>query len=238
MGFIEEILSEEIIKFRDWLSNPYIPCILVGPTGSGKTFTIHHVCSNLGYSVVEVEYEDLDISKMRRILTSKPILPTVYVIDNVEEDRNLHTLISETKNPLVFTSTKRVDSLERVCNVIIFKKPRTAKVVKLIRNEASKLGVDVKFDSITSDLRQAAMLIYGSMGYDAHKSVSRRVENYLKTGNIDSLEVQFIPILLRSATSNFQGKDLYFFIKALEIADKSKKIHPLKGFVGRGVVEW
>ena len=225
-----ELLKEQATQIKEYLTNRPKPCvILVGKTGTGKTFCLQYVARQLGFKVWTVDLLVDDVDKLIDRLKLKPLIPTIVHIISAEAvpKPKIVGIINKCKlynTPIVIETTKPLDI--DVCMEVQFYKPKARDVVKL----ADKLGVTYDKIKTYDDLRQVVLAKYSTMGYEESLSTTKEVEHNLKTGTYTIINDSALSLLLDSAHINFYGKDLYLFIKALQITSKCKRPYPLNGF--------
>ena len=223
------ILQEQMAQIKEYLTRKSWPClILVGRAGTGKTTALLHVARELNYKVWSIDLLTDDLDKVIWKMKFKPFTTIIIHIASADavNINILSRIINEAKkhgNLLVLESTRPL-GLE--CHEVEFYRPKAREIVKLIEQ------LNIPFDKVKmhSDLRQVVLSKYGTMGYDEEKTITKIVEQYLKTGRLEEVNDTALSLLLDSAHLNFYGKDLYFFIKTLQVADKCKRPEPLSEF--------
>jgi hypothetical protein len=110
--------------------------------------------------------------------------------------------------------------------IVQFYKPKARDIAKL----ANELKIPFDKIKMQDDLRQVVLSQYGSMGYEGEKSTTKDLEQSLRTGKFEEINDTMLSLLLDSAHLNFYGRDLYLFIKSLQVTDKCKRGYPLSGF--------
>jgi len=223
-------LETQIAQVRDYLTKRPAPCIsLVGKPGTGKTSALYYVAEQLGYRVWTVDPLTDDIDKLVERMRLKPLVPTVVhvvSVDTLPHSRiaKLVDAAAKSNTPLVLESNETVGVSE--CVEIQFYRPKARDVAKI----AEELGVPYDKIRMYDDIRQVLLAKYSSMGYDAERSATKQVEHSLKSGTYEGVDDTTLSLLLDSAHLNFYGKDLYLFVKALQVADKCRRPYPLNGF--------
>ncbi|MCW1309287.1 MAG: ATP-binding protein [Candidatus Nanoarchaeia archaeon] len=222
--------EEEFLRWiRSWGTNLLRTCILEGQSGSGKTTFAEKILKQEGYDIIFVSPE-MDEETVEKILSCRTgLTKSAILVEGIEAfDRKIIELILKCDKPVIVTTTEiyRLDNhLKSHSYVIHVPKPDVRTIMNILKkkNNEKKVAENI---SMLQDFRQASLSEYGSEGYQAEGGVYR----YLETGNIEYIEQKDITLLLDNAQSNFFGKELYFFIRALEIADRVGNLIPLKNF--------
>jgi tRNA uridine 5-carbamoylmethylation protein Kti12 len=226
---IELLFNTQIAQLTDFITKRTGLCAtLSGPPGTGKTVTLYYVAKKLGYRVWTVDpVIDQDIDKVLESLKFKPLSPTILhvLIDGLARSE-IEKILKASKTSSYVVVLETTNNIETTCVEIKFYKPRARDVVKVIES----IGLKPDQVKMFIDLRQLVFAKYGTLGYETDKSLTKTLEESLKTGVYSEMSDSALLLLLDSAHINFFGRDLYFFVKALQIADKCKRPHPLNGF--------
>jgi len=229
-------MTKAITYFEEWLKfyNPQAKkcCVLYGPTGSGKTFTVKTVAEKLGYKVVvitsmdELEYKDIVRIVQTRSLFSKKLV----LLDRPYEflgSLEIKKIIAKAKIPVVIECDEKDRKYYQVfgCSEIRVEPPPLHYIVKEVKNKAI---VRPDFRKITTDFRQALQIALGSNGYEMEKTWTDRVRDYFRRKETRYLEETHEPVLLDTGLKCFYGVNLVKFIQALVSSDLVKKYDILK----------
>lgn len=236
-------LDEQLNRIKEYLKNyrNSKPLLLVGSTGTGKTSSVMKVAEELGYKVWVIDcsmfgsmsLED-SVDNLLSKIRLKSIIPTILLIENINLlDRGLfEKLVKAIKNrsiPVIATSDIPINTDE--FEVVNYYKPRARDLMRLVREVAKDRSISINYEALnTRDYRQALLSIYGSMGYDESKSITRELEESLKTGEYGDYDVGKLIYLLDSAHLNFYGNDLYWFVRSIVTAERVRDMEVLKGF--------
>jgi hypothetical protein len=226
---MEELLKEQVAQIAEYLRKRPKPALaLVGRTGTGKTAALHIAAKEAGFNVWSVDplTEDLDAVVERMRL--KPIAPTVIHVSADGLGRSeVRRLVEEAKRYrafLVLESTKPIEHDDVM--EVQFYRPKARDVAKL----AEELKIPFENIKMYDDLRQVMLAQHGSMGYEEGRSTTKEVEQGLRRGRFEEVDDRGLSLLLDSAHLNFFGRDLFFFVKAIQAADKCRRPEPLSGF--------
>jgi len=222
-------LDNQIAQIRDYLTKRTVSCIsLVGRPGTGKTAALYHVAEQLGYRVWTVDPLTEDLDKLIERMKLKPMDPTVIHIVSAEAitHSRLEKVVKVAQKTNAFLVLESSEPIGVDCMEIQFFKPKARDVAKI----AEELGIPYDRIKMYDDVRQVIMAKYSSAGYESEKSITKEVEHNLKTGEYNDVNDTMLSLLLDSAHMNFYGKDLYLFVKAIQVADKCKRPYPLNGF--------
>ena len=223
---IELLFSTQIAQLMDFITKKTGVCaILIGPPGSGKTAALNYVAGKLGYSLWTVDpLIDEDLDGVLKQIKLKPLIPTIlHVLADHLSRGDINKLVKASKATSYVVVLEATSNIETECVEIHFYRPRARDVVKVMERLGLKPG-EVK---MYTDLRQLSKY---SDGYEVDRSLTKTLEAGLKTGQYDTVNDSALSLLLDSAHLNFYGRDLYFFVKAIQVADKCKRPHPLSGF--------
>jgi len=226
---VELLFNTQIAQLMDFITKKTETCaILVGPPGTGKTITLNYVARRLGYRVWTVDpVIDQDIDKVLGAIRFKPLTPTILhvLVDGLTKSE-IEKVVKASRDTSYVVVLEATTNVEATCIEVRFYKPRARDVVKVME----EMGIKPDQVKMFSDLRQLVFAKYGTLGYDTEKSLTKTLEESLKTGTYSETSDSALLLLLDSAHLNFYGKDLYFFVKALQISSKCKRPHPLSGF--------
>jgi vacuolar-type H+-ATPase subunit F/Vma7 len=224
------MLQAQIAQIKEYLTKrPKPALILVGKPGTGKTFALTKAVEDLHYKLWTVDPLTEDLDEVSEKMRLRPIAPTVIHIPSAEtlSRKEVSKLIEGAKRFrafLVLESTEPMDHEDLMR--VDFYKPRARDVVKIAEE------LKIPFDKIKmhNDIRQVVLAQFGSTGYEEERSATKETERALRTGKYEEVNDTMFSLLLDSAHLNFFGKDLFFFVKAIQVADKCKRGYPLEGF--------
>lgn len=234
-------LDEQLSILRDRVKNwnqTSKPLLLAGPTGTGKTASVHQIANELGYNVWTIDCSyDFNIKDVEKVMHKK-LVPTILLIENVDRAPTssipkLTYILPKSPNPVVLTTTSLQDVHPKIvdmCEVVRYYRLRAKDLLK-IAEEASKVeGLQPNYGALTGDARQAVLSVFGSMGYEEATGVTKTIEKCLKSGDYEDADVRLLIHFLDNSYLNFYGNKLFWFIKAIQIADKTKRTFILNGF--------
>jgi hypothetical protein len=227
---IEGLLKEQVAQIAEYLARRPKPALaLVGRTGTGKTAALHIAAKEVGFNVWSVDPLTDDLSVVVERMKLKPIVPTMIHVSAADElgRSEVRMLVEAAKRHrafLVLESTRPIEH-EDVMEVQFYK-PKARDVARL----AEELKIPFENIKMYDDLRQVMLAQHGSMGYEEGRSTTKEVEQGLRRGRFEEADDRGLSLLLDSAHLNFFGRDLFFFVKAIQAADKCKRPEPLSGF--------
>jgi len=227
---LAEVLRDQIAQVKQYLlERPKPALLLVGRPGTGKTFALHKAAEELRYRVWTIDplTEDLDI--VLKKMKARPLTPLIYHVTSADalsrsEVNELIECAKKSKAPLVLESTRSIEHGDLM--EVQFYKLKARDAVRI----AEELKIPVERIKMYEDVRQVMLAQFGSSGYEEETSTTKELERALKTGDFKECGDTALFLLLDSAHLNFFGRDLYFFLKAIQTADKCKRPHPLMGF--------
>jgi len=209
--------------------------LLVGPPGSGKTHAIYQTATANGFTVHEVDAIDLNLDSFAKQISSKPLIPTVYVIDIIDnlptqEQRRLAKILKTTLNPIVLTAYNKykvADDFAVTCELIVMRRPQVQELLKTSLTKAQELGLKPNLSALNSrDYRQAILSVYGSEGYESEPSILPIVERYFRTGEIDTVDPNVLVTIVDNV-GKLYGIYAYLLVKAVATADLTRRPEPL-----------
>ena len=230
MNIVIDLLQEQILQIKEYLTKKPKPClILIGKPGTGKTTALYYVAKELGYNVWTIDPMTENLDNVIRKMKFKSLFPIIFHIISVDilPMSKINNIINEAKKNNAFLVLEtNIPISHEDCMEVQFYKPKTRDIVKIV----NELKIPFEKIKMYNDIRQVILSKYSTMGYDEEKSATKEIEHGLKIGKIEEIDDKKLSLLLDSAHLNFFGKDLYFFIKAIQIADKCKRGEPLTGF--------
>ncbi len=240
-------MTEDIYKSKSmeqlelWLRtwSPYVKkcCLVYGPIGVGKTFTIHYVAENLGFKVIDAEdiefdYEQLVIiSRSPRTITGEKKLlwfdrPYRYL-----NGKKLRKIIHNTRVPIVLEDEdKKYYQYLGCAEIRVFPPPR-AWIAKYLRKHSI---VKPNYSAVSDDVRQSMLLALGSSGYETTDWVNVVKEFFTRGKGAEYFEKTHLPALLDTGLVAFYGKKFLEFMERLVVADIISD-HPGFGKVLEGI---
>jgi hypothetical protein len=210
--------------------------VIVGPTGSGKTYAIKKACEEMGYEMIEYDADEVSAGELKRIVTTITINKSVVVVDILDSaspSKQLE-LLKEIKiriNPIIFTAYSRgsiVQEAEKICEVVQIWRPDVRELSKYVNQLAKKKGLKPNYQALNSrDWRQATLSLYGSHGYSEEDTVRRAVEEFFRTGIVERVDPSTLTTVVDNVGS-FYGMFAYLLIKGAVASDMTKRREPLE----------
>lgn len=228
--------TKAVEYFEEWLKL-YSPkakkcCLLYGPPGSGKTFTVKHVAEKLNYSVVVITCEDgygfFDVLKV--VQSSSVFGRKLVLLDRPYEfltNVEIRKIISKALVPIVIECEDKDRKYYQPfgCSEIKVEPPPLHFIVEEVKRKAF---VKPDFKNISTDFRQSLKIALGSQGYEREKTWIDKVREYFRRKETKFLEETHEPVLLDTGLKCFYGLNLVKFIQALVSSDLVKKYDVLK----------
>jgi hypothetical protein len=157
--------------------------ILIGATGSGKTYLVDKACRQLGFDCVVFDASfDLDTlqANITELCSTKTLTKTVIVIEDSEvlDLSFLEDKLAKTTNPFVIITTNQKSirpKLKNKCEVIRLKEPRYTDSIEITKTTA---GAKIDYTKVSQDIRQTLI---------AHNSKSDLTTKPALISQLDSL---------------------------------------------------
>lgn len=231
-------LDDKIEEVKDWIENFNLAgkkaLLLHGEPGTGKTETVFRAADELKRNVVEFNASDDRksdfLGKLKNAVRSKSLDQSIYLLDEVDSLNNqskLVEILEKTTKPILMTANEpwKLKKVRKYCADMKFFRPHTEDVVK----NAEQRGVE-NMEGIMRDQRQAELKKFGSEGYQ-NETMKDMLEYALSEGDYSNLDLSDSSFYWRllERIDKFYGRDLYLFVKALAVAQKTGRPQPLKG---------
>jgi replication-associated recombination protein RarA len=226
-------MSKDDVKnfIKEWKKG--VALLLIGPAGSGKTYSIHEACKDIGYNILEIDAIDLNLTELRKVVLSKPLVDLIIVIDGIDglpltEQSKITKIINESYIPIILTSCSSVvaQELMKACKIVYYNKPKTGELLNIVNDISKKLNLKPNYEALKGDYRQAILSVYGSQGYEGEEKIMDILKKYFKELKIEEVNDRVLIGILDNS-HNLYGIYTYLLVKALTIADIIKKPHPL-----------
>lgn len=209
------------------------PVLIYGPPGIGKTSSVHIIAQELGLKVIEINSSDQrkkdQLDFLLKIVNSKSFIPLLILVDECDglnSSKDLENLAGGSNHSIVFTANelyKVPDSIKKRCIKIEFKPPQIREVVTFLRVLENKTHQSFNFTNISQDVRSSlSAVLYGGEGY-SRQDVFDQINAYFSGQDLPSESGSLI-WLLDNCEKFFSGRELYFFIKHIALADRLR--HP------------
>ncbi len=185
--------------------------ILFGPSGVGKTLTIHTIASEFNFEVYEinasVKRSKKEVTRLLKLSTKTGTLTLkrgrIVLIDELEglsgkSDRGAASAIKEqleeAQVPIILVtndiSDPKIQSLRKICSVVEFEPITEGEIVdklKAICTDESLAFEESALEMIASNSRadlRAAINDLQSLGETRHKITCERVRNFIKSRDL------------------------------------------------------
>ena len=166
---ITELLQVEQTKSLLYqIENYKKPILIYGPTGNGKTTTIHTIASSLNYEILEVNASDIRNTESINNIIGNSIRQSslfnkskIILIDELDgvsgnADRGgvlaLIKLLDETNFPIIMTANDPWDSkfstLRKKCNLIEFKKYNDETITSFLGSITKKEDLKINYETL------------------------------------------------------------------------------------------
>jgi len=238
-------IEQQIDSLREWLKDwgkGKKGAILSGPPGVGKTSSVYYVAKELGYNVVEFNASDnrgKDFGeKLYRLCRTWSLEKTLILLDEadgMERYGYLDKALQDTVKPIILTANnlyKIPSQIRFKCIEIRYYRPNLSKILEHVKGYKH-----VNYKNLTTDFRQAELVALGSQGYIPQFTRKEKLQRYIKTGVYIELDTNDLITLIDNAYRLFYGLDFYWFIRAVEMADKTKNPSILNGFKSKNKIE-
>ena len=221
------------------------PLLFYGPPGVGKTSTAKLIASNLHLQLIMINASDTrDEERLQTLLNrvqNHSFIPLLYLLDEADGLHNWKTvekILTHTKHPIILTANdlyKIPQTVQKKCEKIQFKHPKLEDIAKLLQIESKATGLKIIPGVIKGDVRSSInMALYGGEINQIHSDFDD-VKKIMLGVELDEYDQDQLIWILENTLSFHKGRDLYYVIQMLTIAQRTG--HPeLMKFIpaGRG----
>jgi len=199
------------------LLNTKRPVIVVGPTGSGKTYSVYEVAKSRGYTVVEVNPNTPKevVEGVVEAIGHKALFPVLYLFDDVDKFESLDAIDTMKVDNFVVMTANSLPKLSQkmltLCNVINVRKAYMNEVVSLLSQRIKNGKVNIS--GLSEDLRSVEAVLKGGEGYKK-RNIKDDVNSFIEGNREKDVENMDVWVM-DNATRCWWGIDVY---RAIEVA--------------------
>jgi len=223
------------------LLNTKRPVIVVGPTGSGKTYSVYEVAKSRGYTVVEVNPNTPKevVEGVVEAIGHKALFPVLYLFDDVDKFESLDAIDTMKVDNFVVMTANSLPKLSQkmltLCNVINVRKAYMNEVVSLLSKRIKNGKVNIS--GLSEDLRSVEAVLKGGEGYKK-RNIKDDVNSFIEGNREKDVENMDVWVM-DNATRCWWGVDVYRAIEVACLSDFYSNKKLMRALPkGHGIVEF
>ena len=225
-------------KFKAWLINEKRQkkaFIIHGTPGIGKTLTAYLIGEEEGYTIIETNCSDSRtrgvIHNLRNAVRTASLFGEKKLFlfdeaDGISAWIELGKLIDDAKHPIVLTANElyRIPkTIQGKCKTAKFYSPRRQDTMDFIKKISEIEDIPFNFNSVTDDVRQSILALYGSGDTYSIDTIFDDVKNVFSGLSDAKIDNNLLIWLMDNATRFMSGRRLYQFIYSLALADRTRR---------------